>query len=109
MPSPQPVDIDWGVDHTPDGSHVVLIANTFQGQAVFFLNFQFVQQLLDAIIEHAAKAQGLRENKQLLIPANVVFGPDGQPLLMHPADVTPTPEAPENPPLRLVDGGGDGD
>lgn len=127
---PMPVPTVWGIDHTPDGLFVVLVANTHQGQQVHFLHAETVEGFLDGMLKQKLECDRIKRetpSQHIEVPPQIMLGPDGKPMrVVQPmVDMHPTEDigltAPEalasdsaadnepGPELKLLDGGSDED
>lgn len=85
--SPQPIPTIWGFDHTADGSHVVLIKQTFQGTTVDFISMETIEQVWTALRSQQKRClqiQATGSDSQIVVPGKVMLGPDGEPLRFVP-------------------------
>lgn len=84
---PVPLPTQWAFDHTADGRFVVAVANNPAGTSFYFLDVDQIEQFVIALKAQARNARRAANGKsetELVIPANVVLGPDGQPLVVVP-------------------------
>jgi hypothetical protein len=81
---PSPTPTLWGFDHTVSGSHVVAVANTPLGTFVHFLMYENVDNIIAALQAMKEKCAQARNGGGMVVPSQVMLGPDGQPIAVVP-------------------------